>query len=172
MTTRRELYALGEPFGDGATRAKLGGGYVCGLGGGGDSNSSSATTTNTTNVDKRQVVDTGSVGVTADNSTINVTTSDMGAIANAKDIAIAGITTNSTNTDHLLSAAQTLFATQQKALETSASLANALAQTAMGQKQTGLQTTEAQVSADKKHTMYAGLAVAGLVAVTYFRKKK
>jgi hypothetical protein len=33
--SRRELYALGEPFGDSATQEKLGGGYVCGGGGGG-----------------------------------------------------------------------------------------------------------------------------------------
>ena len=33
--SRRELYALGEPFGDSATEQKLGGGYVCGGGGGG-----------------------------------------------------------------------------------------------------------------------------------------
>ena len=33
--SRRELYALGEPFGDSATTRKLGGGYVCGGGGGG-----------------------------------------------------------------------------------------------------------------------------------------
>ena len=33
--SRRELYALGEPFGDCATQKKLGGGFVCGGGGGG-----------------------------------------------------------------------------------------------------------------------------------------
>ena len=30
----KQLYSLGEPFGDSATEAKLGGGYVCGGGGG------------------------------------------------------------------------------------------------------------------------------------------
>lgn len=32
--SRQKLYSLGEPFGDSATEAKLGGGYVCGGGGG------------------------------------------------------------------------------------------------------------------------------------------
>lgn len=33
--SRQKLYSLGEPFGDSATQAKLGGGYVAGGGGGG-----------------------------------------------------------------------------------------------------------------------------------------
>lgn len=32
--SRQKLYSLGEPFGDSATKAKLGGGYVAGGGGG------------------------------------------------------------------------------------------------------------------------------------------
>lgn len=32
--SRQKLYSLGEPFGDSATQAKLGGGYVAGGGGG------------------------------------------------------------------------------------------------------------------------------------------
>ena len=35
--SRRQLEALGEPFGDSATQKKLGGGYICGFGGGGGS---------------------------------------------------------------------------------------------------------------------------------------
>jgi len=139
---------------------------------GGNSTSSSSTTTNSTSIDKRQVVDTGSTGVTADNSTINVTSTDLNALNTARDIATLGITNNATNTDHLLSAAESLFGMQQKALDTSAALANALAQTAMGQQQTALQTTDTQVSTDKKQIAYAGGLVLALAAWAYFGKKK
>ena len=139
---------------------------------GGNSSSASTTTTNSTSIDKRQVVDTGSTGVTADNSTINVTSTDLNALSNARDVALAGITNNAINNDHLLAAAETLFGMQQKALDTSASLASSLAQTATGQQQTALQTADTQISTNKKQMVYAGLAVAGLVAVTYYGKKK
>ncbi len=72
--SRRQLYALGEPLGDSATRAKPSGGYVCG--GGGSSKSSQATTNN----DNRVAVQDG-VGFSASNgnwlqsnSTTNTTT--------------------------------------------------------------------------------------------------
>lgn len=61
MTSRKQLYAMGEPLGDCVTSAKLGGGYVCG-GGGGSSRSDS--TTNTTNQDNRTAVQDG-VGLSA-----------------------------------------------------------------------------------------------------------
>jgi hypothetical protein len=139
---------------------------------GGNSTSSSSTTTNSTSIDKRQVVDTGSTGVTADNSTINVTSTDLNALNTARDIALLGISNNATNTDHLLTAAQNLFGMQQKALDTSASLASALAQTAMGQQQTALQTPDTQISGDKKQMAYAGGLVLALAAWAYFGKKK
>ena len=60
MTTRQKLYEFGMPLGDGATRAKLGGGYVCG--GGGDSSSSQASST----TDNRVAVQDG-VGLSASN---------------------------------------------------------------------------------------------------------
>ena len=41
--SRRELYAMGEPFGDCATERKVDGGYKCG--GGGSSGGGSATST-------------------------------------------------------------------------------------------------------------------------------
>ena len=46
--SRRQLEALGEPFGDSATQKKLGGGYICGFGGGGSSAPSQPTSTSTT----------------------------------------------------------------------------------------------------------------------------
>ena len=74
--SRRELYANGEPLGDGATRKKLGGGYVCGFGG--DSSSSSSNTTN--NYDKRVVTNDG-FGLSGDNNMVSML--DGGAIKSA-----------------------------------------------------------------------------------------
>lgn len=69
MTSRRELYAHGEPFGDSATRRKIDGkGYVCGFGG----DSSSSTKNETNNFDNRTAVQSG-VGLSnSSGNTINV----------------------------------------------------------------------------------------------------
>lgn len=75
---------------------------------GGSSSSSSSNQTSTTNVDKRQVV-SGGTGVSADNSTIHVSSLDGGAIQGAADIAKSALDTistanaaNSTNYEQLL----------------------------------------------------------------------
>ena len=60
MTSRQKLYEFGEPLGNGATRAKLGGGYVCG--GGGDSDS----TQQSNSYDNRVAVQDG-IGLSASN---------------------------------------------------------------------------------------------------------
>ncbi len=65
--------------------ARLGLPLVPANGGGGGSSSSSSQSTN--QVDRRQVVDNGSVGVSSDTSTVNVSILDQGAIAGARDIA-------------------------------------------------------------------------------------
>lgn len=95
--SRRHLYAMGEPLGDSATRAKPGGGMLCG--GGGDSSSSSSQATSTTNLDKRQVVDNGGLGVSSDSSTVNVTTNslDIGAIGKAIELSKASLTAANQN---------------------------------------------------------------------------
>lgn len=64
-------------------------------GGGGGSSSSTETSTSTQNIDKRQVVDTGSIGVTSDSSTVNVNASytDAGAIALGTSLAKSGLDT-------------------------------------------------------------------------------
>lgn len=166
MTSRRDLYALGEPFGDSATRAKPGGGYVCG--GGGDS--SSASTQSTTNIsnDRRQVVDTGSIGISSDSSSVSITSLDQGAIAGAREISLAALTSNSTNTAKLLDVAGALFAGQQKALDVSATLASSLASKATGTEDTGLQTEAATINRDR---MLALAAVGGLAAYAFFKRK-
>lgn len=56
-------------------------------GGGGESSSSSNTTQTTNQIDRRQVVDSGSVGVSSDTSTVHVSILDQGAIAGAKALA-------------------------------------------------------------------------------------
>lgn len=65
MTSRQKLYEFGLPLGDGATRAKLGGGFVCG--GGGDSESSQQSNT----YDNRVAVQDGVGLSSSDNNWIN-----------------------------------------------------------------------------------------------------
>lgn len=174
MTSRRELYAHGEPFGDSATRAKLGGGYVCG--GGGDSSSSSSQSTNYYQTDNRSVTDnrqettlSNSNNTTTSTSTTtnNITTLDAGAIDAGKSIALAGIANNNTNTSNLLALADKLFSTQQKALDANVTLANSLA--------TGANRAYADATSQatgNKNLVYAGMAVVGIAAVSFFWKKK
>jgi len=73
------------------------------------SNSKSATTTTTNTTDKRMVVDGGSMGVTADGSTINVTTLDSGIVQAALDTVKAADATNGEGFEGLLSLADKLF---------------------------------------------------------------
>jgi hypothetical protein len=77
LANRYEFLPLGafQPCGG---RMRLHGG-----GDGGGSSSSNSTTTTTTNVDRRQVVDNGAVGITSDGGTVNIsnTKTDYGVIA-------------------------------------------------------------------------------------------
>lgn len=77
---------------------------------GGKSSSSSKSTSNivTTTTDKRQVVD-GGVGVTADNSTVNVQTLDAGIVKDALDTVKASDATNGEGFEKLLDLASNLF---------------------------------------------------------------
>jgi hypothetical protein len=89
------------------TRAKLGGGYLCGGGGGGGASSSDNTTNN---VDKRLAVDSGA-GITGDNSSIVIqaTSTDAGIVSRALDSIDSNNATNSEGFNQLLSAADRLF---------------------------------------------------------------
>lgn len=82
MTSRRELYAHGEPFGDSSTRRKLDGkGYICGFGG---DSSSSSTTNNISQTWDNRVAVQGGVGISNSNfNTIHVT--DGGIVDRALD---------------------------------------------------------------------------------------
>lgn len=163
MTSRRELYAHGEPFGDSATRAKLGGGYVCG--GGGDSSSSSSQTTNYNQYDQRSITDARQNNETT-NTTTTINALDGGAIDASKSIALAGIANNATNTANLLAVADRLFTTQRQIVDANAQLSNSLAGATLQNTATAESTT-----AVNKTMIYAGLAVAGIVAVTMWKKK-
>ena len=86
--SRRQLYALGEAFGESATCAKAGGGRLYGGGGGGDSTTSTeGARTTTTNTDQRMAIQDG-IGVNGSGNsasyTSNVNSPDaVIAIANA-----------------------------------------------------------------------------------------
>lgn len=153
-----------EPFDlDNATRKKPGGGYVCGFGGGGGSSSSSNATT-TTNTDKRLVADGGSVGISADNATINML--DQGAIKLAAGIADSAINSSTTNFGTLLETAQVLAKGSLDALSSNVKLAQSLSSST----QSAYKDSASQAQGNK-NLVYAGMAVVGLAAVSYFTKK-
>lgn len=82
--------------------------------GGGDSSSSSSNATTTTNIDKRQVVSAGAVGITTDsNAKINVTnnTLDANVIQGALDYVTSTDATQGANFTALLGLADKMFAT-------------------------------------------------------------
>lgn len=82
--------------------------------GGGDSSSSSSAATTTSNIDKRQVVSSGAVGVTTDAAGgISVTNNalDAGAIQGALDYVKATDATQGANFTSLLSLADKMFST-------------------------------------------------------------
>ena len=135
-------------------------------GGGGKSASTTSTATTTNNTDKRLVVDGGSYGISADGgSVVNLQTSDMGAIAGAGQVALSALANNATNLDHLLSAADRLFAKQAETQAASVKLTQALAGTA----QTAYADAAAQASGNK-NLILAALAVVGVVGLSAFKK--
>lgn len=135
-----------------------------GLFGGG--NSSSSTTQNTTNnqFDNRTITD-----ARQENTTTNTTTNtlDPGAIEAGKVVALAGIENNATNTASLLAIADKLFTTQQKALDANVTLANSLASGA-----NRAYSDATSQATGNKNLVYAGLAVVGVAAFSFFGKKK
>lgn len=106
MTSRRQLYAIGEPFGDSATH-RTAGRLICGGGGGGGSSSSStSTTTHTT--DKRLVVDAG-IGISSDASTVTVNALDAGIVNKALDTVAGADAVAGQSFDKLLTLADKMF---------------------------------------------------------------
>lgn len=186
MISRRQLYAAGEPLGDGATRHKLGGGRVLGFGG--DSSSSSAVTnqqtTNTSYQDNRKAIDnrqsntitttnigSGNIGSTLSdvgnvetNSRNVITLSDSGAIAAGKGIAEAALAGNSNTTASVLDLTKVLFSKSQQTLDANVQLAGQLAS---GANQAYSDAT-AQATGNKS-LILAGIAVVGIVGFMAFK---
>lgn len=157
--SRRQLYALGEPLGNSATSAKPGGGTLCG--GGGDSSSSSSQATTTTNLDKRQVVDNGGLGVSSDSSTVTVNTLDNGAINQAIDLSKTGTTQAYTGLDHLLGFASEVLKlennSQQLISQSAANVGDAY-------------KTAQDMTSGNRMLVAGGLILAGIVALNAMKK--
>lgn len=167
--SRHHLYRHGMPFGDSATRRKLGGGYVCG--GGGDSESSQSTS----NYDQRVAVQDG-IGLSgSSNNAISISSTtnvvDGGIVSRGLDTVdktVAGAldainTSNATNSegfDKLLKAAESLW-TRGEGL--------------IGQTQKSVADAYAQAEADKAGTIdnrtIMVIAVAGAAALAFANRK-
>lgn len=107
MSTRKQLYSLGEPFGDSATRRAVTGALICG--GGGDSSSSSSSQNTTNNVDGRianqgglvitsPLVGTGGGLAPAGRDATSGTSASVNAIINDPAAAIAAMDMVNTST--------------------------------------------------------------------------
>jgi hypothetical protein len=128
---------------------------------GGSSSSASSSSQTTNNVDKRLVVDSG-VGVTADNSTVNlsVQTTDAEIVSRALDTVDMNNATNQEGFSKLLDAADTLFQRGENLIgQTQQSVADAY---------TLAQTTKAGTIDNK--TMIV-LAIAGAATVYAINRK-
>lgn len=90
---------------------------------GGSSSSQTQQTTQTTNVDKRQVVDNGSTGVTTDGGSAVITVTDNNAVKNAIDLVQNSGAAALDAYKSLLSATVMLDSRQQATLQASDSLA-------------------------------------------------
>lgn len=125
-------------------------------GGGTDSTSNTSTTTN--QVDKRQVVDTNSVGVSSDSSTVNVTQVVPGAVDHAIDLSKSSSEQAYKGLVEILGLAKDVIGLQK---ETAAHVGEAY------QSATDSATGVQSIS---KTLGYAALAVIGLVAVKSYAK--
>ena len=155
--SRRELYAHGEPFGDSATRRKLGGGYVCGFGGG----SSSASTQETNNFDQRNAVQDGIAlsGSSGNAVTLNVT--DGGIVTKALDSINLNNATNAEGFESLLSAAESLWQRGEKLIgQTQQSVADAY------------MTAQPEAKGTLDNRTIAVIAVAGAAALAFASRRK
>lgn len=158
--SRQQLYAMGEPIGDGCTRIE-GGRRIYGLGGG-DSSSSSSTSSTTTNVDRRLVNESG-IGISSDSSTINVQNLDGEIVKKALDTVNVADAASSQGFTQLLGLADKLFTGAGQVLQTSQTAT--LAQVgALNQAQ-----NDSRGSIDQKTLIV--IAVAGAAAYAYSRKK-
>lgn len=154
--SRRDLYAAGEPLGDSVTRAKLGGGYVCGFGG--SSKSSNASTTQ--NYDNRVAVQ-GGVGLANSNgNAVTINTMDGGIVARALDSIDTNNATNAEGFTKLLDAAESLWQRGENLI---------------GQTQKHVADAYSQAQTDKAGTIdnrtLIVLGVAGAAALAFMNRK-
>lgn len=159
--SRKHFERIGEPLGECVTAPKVGGGYICGGGGGGKS--SSSTSNKTTNIDRRQVVDTGSIGISSDNSTVYIESTDAGIVTKALETVAAADATAGEGFDKLLTLADRLFdaggAILDKTSETSMAAVAAV----------NTARNDAQGSIDQKTLVILGAV--GLGAVYFMNRK-
>lgn len=153
--SRRDLYAIGETIGSGATRRKLGGGYVCGFGG--DSTSRQESTTN--NYDKRVAVQ-GGTGVSGDGNSVTINTTDGGITARALQTVDLSNASLGEGYQALIDGARDLFSSGESLIgQTQKSVADAYS----------LAKTDQAGGIDQKTIIV--LAVAGAVAVYAMNRK-
>jgi len=128
------------------------------------SSSSSNQQTTNNNIDRRQVVAEGAIGLSADGSSINVTTLDSGIVNKALDTVASADATNGQGFQSLLTLADRLFAAGGSVLERTAD--TTLAQVA------ALNTAQNDAGGkiDQKTIMVA-VGVAGAVAIAFAASK-
>lgn len=131
-------------------------------GGGGGSSSSNETTTSTQNVDKRQVVDTGSIGVTSDSSTVHVNASylDDGAVNKAIDLATTSTQSAGANVGEVLGFAKDVLKVAGENLK-----GTQQAFSVATEKVSGAYETVSELSSGQRFLVAGGLALAAIVAI-------
>jgi len=124
--------------------------------------SSSTTNTTTTNIDRRQVMSDGAIGITSDSSTVNVQQMDAGIVKSALDVVAGADATAGQGFTQLLTLADRLFTAGGSMLDKTAN-------TTMAQvgALTEAQKTAAGGGIDQK-TVFIG---AGVLAAAYLLGK-
>lgn len=169
--SRRDLYAMGEPLGDGATFRKPCGGLVCGIGG--SSRSSASSTTN--NNDNRVAVQGGAGLSNSDGNTVNIT--DGGMVSRALDtVELSNATvygTTSRALDSIDLSGKRLETGYQSLIDAATSVFNE-GQSLIGQTQKSVADAYGQAQTDKaggidQKTIIV-LAIAGAVGLWAIKK--
>lgn len=134
------------------------------VGGGKDqsSSSSSSATTNTTNIDRRQVVAEGGLGIASDNATVNVESVDGQILGKALDVVSAADATAGAGFNQLLSLTEKMFAASGSILSKTADTSMAAVSAV------NTARNEAQGSIDQKTMVILGAV--GLGAAYLWKK--
>jgi len=125
---------------------------------GGGGSSSSASSQAQTSIDKRLVVDSGSIGVSADSSTVTINALDAGAIEKAFAFATASDQETGKTLNQVLGLAADVFDKAGRQIESQTQLVATAYDTAKGQ------------GSEKTVLFAAGLAVVGIVAIKVLAK--